>query len=263
MTATKNPRNVLVLGASSPGGVGWAAAQRFARHGARVAVSSRRRETLERLASSIGGLAVPCDVSDEAQVLALTRTLKERFGHLDAILNAVGLVAPGTLASAGLADLKEAMSVEYFGLFLVLKHVGTIVADGGAIVTVSSLGSTHYVPGVLPYANAKAAANSLVKYAAVELAPRRIRVNAILPGSIDTPMMDTIRHNAAVMRAVTREVPLERVATADEIAAAAEWLCADDCFMTGCLVPVDGGHHLRRAPFPDEMPASTFDPKSA
>ena len=257
------PRNILVLGASSKGGVGWVTAQRFARRGAKVAVSARRRDTLDQLAGEIGGIPVACDVSDEAQVRALAQTLKDELGHLDAIVNAVGLVAPGTLATAGVADLQHAFCVEYIGLFLVLKHVAPLVADGGAIVNVSSLASTHYVAGMLPYAGAKAAANNLVKYAAVELAPRRIRVNAMIPGTIDTPMLDTIRHNVAVMDAITKEVPLGRVATPEEIAAAAEWLCAAECFMTGCLVPVDGGNHLRRPPFPEDMPASVFDAKSA
>ncbi len=263
MNSKAGQRNILVLGASSPGGVGWVAAKRFAAAGAKVAVSARRPDTLAQLASEIGGLAFPCDIADEAQVLALAKSLKEQLSHVDAVVNAVGKVVSGTIESASIADLREAMEVEYFGLFLALKHLGPIIKDGGAFVTISSLASTHYVPGVLPYANAKAAANSLVKFAAVELAPRRIRVNSILPGSIDTPMMDPIRDNPAVMKMVTREVPLGRVATAGEIAAAAEWLCADECFMTGCLLPVDGGNHLRRAPFPDEMPASVFDSKSA
>ena len=250
---------VVVLGASSEGGVGWVTAQRFAKRGAKVVVAARRIEALQQLAKETGGVAVVCDVADETQVIALANTLREQFGSVHAIVNAVGKVVTGTIATTEAAQLLEAMSVEYLGNFFVFKHLVPVVADGGAIVMISSLASTHYVPGVLPYANAKAAANHLVKYAAVEFAPRGIRINGILPGSIDTPMMDSIRDNKAVMRAVLKEIPLGRVATAGEIAAAAEWLCDDECFMTGTLLHVDGGNHLRRAPFADEISTSAFE----
>ena len=250
---------VLVLGASSEGGVGWVAAKRFAGHGAKVVVAARRMDTLQKLAASIDGVAIACDISDEAQVKSLAVALRRDFGQIHAVVNSVGRVVTGTIDSAEVVDLLQAMNVEYLGNFFMFKHLAPVVADDGAFVVISSLASTHYVPGVLPYANAKAAANNLVKYAAVELAPRRIRVNAILPGSIDTPMMDPIRNNRAVMNAIKKETPFGRVATANEIAAAAEWLCDEDCFMTGTLLPVDGGNHLRRAPFPDEMSASSFD----
>jgi NAD(P)-dependent dehydrogenase (short-subunit alcohol dehydrogenase family) len=259
MTKDRVKKVVLVLGASSEGGVGWVTAKRFAERGAKVVVSARRLDSLTRLAADIGGVALTCDVSDEAQVLALAKTLDKDFGHVHAVINAVGRVVTGTIETAEASHLLEAMSVEYIGNFFLFKHLAPVVVEGGAFVVISSLASTHYVSGVLPYANAKAAANNLVKYAAIELAPRRIRVNAILPGSIDTPMLDAIRHNKPVMDAIAREIPFGRPATANEIAAAAEWLCADDCFMTGTLIPVDGGNHLRRAPFPDEMPATSFD----
>lgn len=92
---------------------------------------------------------------------------------------------------------------------------------------------------------------------ALERLADEICVNAILPGSIDTPMMDSIRDNAVVMRVIAKEIAFGRPATANEITAAAEWLCAEDCFMTGVLMSVDGGNHLRRAPFADEMSTST------
>lgn len=250
---------VLVLGASSEGGVGWVTAQRFAERGATVVVAARRVDALQHLASEIGGVAMACDVSDEAQVIALAKRLGREFGQIHSIVNAVGSVVTGTIETAEAAQLMEAMSVEYLGNFFIFKHLAPVVAQNGAIVVITSFATTHYVPGVLPYAMAKAAANTLVKYAAVELAPRRIRVNALLPSGIDTPMMDAIRDNQPVMQAIAREVPFGRPAKASEIAAAAEWLCADECFMTGTLMPVDGGHHLRRAPFPDEMPATSFE----
>src|SRR4029453_4291934 len=157
------------------------------------------------------------------------------------------------------AALLETAGVEYFGNSFLLRYLPSLMRDGGAIVVISSIAATHVVPGVAAYAAGKAAANTLVRYAAVELAPRRIRVNAVLPASVGTPMNASFRDNEAVMNIIRKEVPLGRTATADDIAAATQWLCQDDCFATGALVPVDGGNHLRRAPFPDEMPTSTYD----
>ena len=259
MAGNSNKRVVLVLGASSNGGVGCVTARRFAGKGATVAVSARRLESLQALAKEIDGIAVACDIADEQQVKQLASEMKTRFGKIDVIVNAIGHVVSGTPDTTQASHLHEAMATEYFGNFHLFKHLGPLVAEGGAIVVISSLASTHYVPGVLPYANAKAAANNLVKYAAVELAPRRIRVNAIVASLIDTPMIDAIRDNTAIMNTIAKEISLGRGAKASEIAAAAEWLCDPECFMTGALVPVDGGNHLRRAPFPDEMPATTFD----
>ena len=250
---------VLVLGASSEGGVGWTAAQRFATRGARVVVVGRRIEPLNKLATAIGGMALACDVANEDAVVKLADELRARKVQLRAVVNAVGQVVSGTLETADIAQMHAAMATECYGNFFLFKHIAPLVMDGGAMVSISSLAATHYVPGVLPYAIAKAAGDHLVKYAAVELAPRKIRVNAILPSLIDTPMIDGIRNNAAVMKTIAKEIPLSRAAKASEIAAAAQWLCDPECFITGALIPVDGGNHLRRAPFPDEMPSDTFD----
>lgn len=255
---TLNDKTALILGASSEGGVGWATALRFAREGARVIVAARSLDRLGKLATDISGTALRCDIADESSVMALGQEIANRFGGLDLIVNAAGHPVPGVIASIDTAGLQDTTAVEFYGTWFLLKHLAPVIKDGGAIVSISSLSSTHVVPGFIAYAAAKAASNTLVRYAAIELAPRRIRINAILPGLIDTPMNDSFRHNEAIMRVMLKEVPLGRMAAADEIASAAQWLCQDDCFATGTLMTVDGGNHLRRAPFPDELPTATF-----
>ena len=249
-------KTALIIGASSEGGVGWATAQRFAAEGARVMVAARRIEPLRKLARMIDGTAITCDLGDEESVTTLAR---DGLGAgIDLLVNAAGKPVPGVISSVDTAGVQEASEVEFLGTWRLLKHLAPRVRDGGSIVAVSSLSSTHVVPGFVAYAAAKAAANTLVRYAAVEFAPRRIRVNAILPGLIDTPMNDSFRHNEAMMRVMLKEVPLGRMASAAEIASAALWLCQDDCFATGIMLTVDGGNHLRRAPFPDELPVTAF-----
>ncbi len=147
MTNTSAADNVLVLGASSNGGVGCVTARRFAARGARVVASGRRAEPLAALAVEIDGVAIACDVTDAQHVIELARQIKARIGRLRAIVNAVGHVVSGTIESSDDTDLHEAMATEFFGNFHVLKHLGPLVADGGAIVVISSLATTHYVPG--------------------------------------------------------------------------------------------------------------------
>lgn len=256
--STLQGKTALIIGSSSEGGVGWTTAMRFASQGAKVLVAARRTEPLAKLAEITGGQALRCDIADEASVIALAQDIQAQHGGIDLIVNAAGHPVTGIIASIDTASLQDTTSVEFYGTWFLLKHLAPALRDGGAIVMISSLSATHVVPGFVAYAAAKAAANTLVRYAAVELAPRRIRVNAILPGLIDTPMNDSFRHNEAVMRVMLKEVPLGRMAAADEIASAAQWLCQDDCFSTGVLLTVDGGNHLRRAPFPDELPTATF-----
>ncbi|MET0986643.1 MAG: SDR family oxidoreductase [Steroidobacteraceae bacterium] len=258
MTTFKN-KTALIVGASSEGGVGWATAKRFAAQGAKVAVAARRKEALDELAKQIGGVAFHCDVSNEASVVAMADQARAALGQFDLLVNCAGRPVPGLISQVGTAGLLETAGVEFFGNWFLLRYLPPLMRDGGAIVVISSIASTHVVPGVAAYAAGKAAANTLVRYAAVELAPRRIRVNAVVPASVDTPMNASFRDNEAVMKIIRKEVPLGRTATADDIAAATQWLCQDDCFATGALIPVDGGNHLRRAPFPDEMPTSTYD----
>lgn len=258
MTTFRN-KTALVIGASSEGGIGWATAERFAAQGAKVAVAARRIESLTRLAAKIDGKAFACDITKEDSVSALAASVKSAIGEIDLVVNCAGHPVPGLISQVGAEGLLETTQVEFFGTWFVLRHLPPVMRDGGAMVVISSLASTHVVPGVAAYAAGKAAANTLVRYAAVEFAPRRIRVNAILPGSVDTPMNDIFRDNEAVMSIIRKEIPLGRIAAADEIAAATQWLCQDECFATGVLMPVDGGNHLRRAPFPDEMPTSVFD----
>jgi NAD(P)-dependent dehydrogenase (short-subunit alcohol dehydrogenase family) len=126
------------------------------------------------------------------------------------------------------------------------------MAEGGAVTLLSSMSSTHVFPGLAPYGVAKAALNALVRYAAVEFAPSGIRVNGIVPGIIDTPMSERLLSEARAH--LTKEIPLGRPVQPEELAAMCLFLTLDAPSVTGALIPIDGGNHLRRSVFPDEMP---------
>jgi NAD(P)-dependent dehydrogenase (short-subunit alcohol dehydrogenase family) len=249
----------VVLGASAEGGSGWAIARRLADEGARVAVASRNLPELERLAKLIDGIAIRCDAGNPADLKSLADRAKEALGPIDVAIDAAGWPMPGGVADITPEKATQAIAVNFFGPLFFTQHCTRVMRDGGAIAIISSFASTHICPGQMAYACAKAAANQMVRYAAIEYAPRKIRINAVIPALIESKMSAPFRALPGVMEAVLKEVPLNRGATPEDMAAACLWLSSEECFATGVLLPVDGGNHLRRSSFPDEFPANVWD----
>ncbi|MET0657548.1 MAG: SDR family oxidoreductase [Steroidobacteraceae bacterium] len=252
-------KNAIVVGASAEGGSGWATAERLAREGARVVVAARNLESLQRLADRIDGHAVRCDASKPDDIAALAQQSAKLLGRIDVAIYAAGWPKAGTIASTTPDDLMEALGVNFMGPFCFVRSIAEVMNDGGAISVISSLASTNVVPGQVAYACAKAATNLMVRYAAVELAPRRIRANVVVPSLIASPMSEPFRAMPGVVDTIMKEVPLKRAATAQDVAAACLWLASDECFATGSLLPVDGGHNLRRAPYPEDFPKGAYE----
>jgi NAD(P)-dependent dehydrogenase (short-subunit alcohol dehydrogenase family) len=246
-------KTAVVLGASAEGGTGWAVAEAFAAAGARVVVGARNIGPLLRLAERISGKAVQCDAGDESQVAALAEIAAEAYGPIDIGVNAAGLPVLARLSDANLEQLQSAIQVNYFGQVFFLKHLPRVMRDGGSLVAISSISSTDINGHFFPYACAKAAANCLVRYAAVELAVRGIRVNAILPGPIRSDMAKEVFAMPGVEAALKREFPLGRVCEPSDIANACLWL-AGPAFITGECLQINGGMHLTRFPYADEVP---------
>jgi NAD(P)-dependent dehydrogenase (short-subunit alcohol dehydrogenase family) len=246
----------LVFGASAEGGSGWTIAETLAREGAKVIVSARSIDGVRRLADRIGGFAMRCDVADEDQVSLVAKAAASRHGQIDMVINAAGQPFASTVLESSAADLLRATAINYFGPFFVIKHCAPLVREGGAISIITSLAGTNVVDGQIIYGCAKAATNMLVKYAALELGPRQIRVNAIVPGMIVSPMVrDMFADAPDVLEVYLKEIPLHRGASPQEIANAAIWLASKECFANGALFHVDGGNHLTRQPLLTELPA--------
>jgi NAD(P)-dependent dehydrogenase (short-subunit alcohol dehydrogenase family) len=242
----------LVTGAAS--GIGRATALVFADEGARIVLAdvdeTRGRETV-RLAGDRGAeaLFIECDVSDSAQVEALVEGCVERLGRLDCAFNNAGISGE----SARLGDCDEeawnrVLAVNLTGVFLCMKsELRQMVAQGGgAIVNAASLVGVMGYPNLGAYNAAKHGVVGLTRTAALEYASSGIRVNAVCPGWIETPMvMDRGPHPAsipAVYDALARLMPLARLGKPEEVAAAVAWLCSDAAsFVTGHPLLVDGG----------------------
>lgn len=244
----------IVTGATS--GIGRAIAVRFAAEGARIVVGARRSRLLDELVEEIesaGGVAIALagDVSDETYARALVDTAVDCFGRLDiAVNNAASLGPMGETAQIAREAWDETLAVNLTGAFLAAKHqVPVMLARGtGSLIFVSSfVGYTAGMPGVAAYAASKAGLIGFMKALAVELGPRGIRVNALLPGGTDTPMADAMISTDEMKAFVRNMHALKRIATPSEQANAALFLASDAAsFVTGSAMLVDGGVSINR-----------------
>ncbi|WP_156681267.1 SDR family NAD(P)-dependent oxidoreductase [Sphingomonas profundi] len=252
----------VVLGASAEEGTGWAIAERFAREGAHVLVGARRQAPLHVLAERIGGTAQRCDLASEDDIAALAAKALEAYGRLDIAVNAAGVPMGGTIANTPHAEIVRSTEVNYYGNIFFVKHMAAAMAQGGSIVLFSSMAATHPLEHVFGYACAKAAADCLVRYAAIEYGARGIKVNSILPGAIRSEMSSALWAVEGMEASWAGEVPLARIGGTADFADAALWL-AGPSFVTGLNLHVSGGNQLTRFPTTGERPAlAGVDPTS-
>jgi NAD(P)-dependent dehydrogenase (short-subunit alcohol dehydrogenase family) len=235
----------LITGASS--GIGEATAQAFVREGAQLALLARNPDPLERLAASLGEgtMAISADVADPAAVASAVQQTIERFGQLDAVVNSAGVARPLALADLDPIAWGETIDINLSGSFYVAREAGLRMRDngGGSIVNLASELSVLGMPMYVAYCASKAGVIGLTKALAAELAPH-VRVNAVLPGPVDTPMLDAefkcFPDPHAAHDSTLERVPLHRLASAEEVAEAVLYLI-DATYATGTTLELDGG----------------------
>jgi NAD(P)-dependent dehydrogenase (short-subunit alcohol dehydrogenase family) len=241
-------RVALVTGAGS--GIGRASAIAFAAAGARVAVvdvNAARGEATTGAIAKAGGiaLAVTCDVRHEMSVAGMVAEIVDTWGRLDFAHNNAGISpATGDTVACSKADWDAILAVNLTGVWLCMHHEipAMLAGGGGAIVNTSSGVGLKAFPGQPAYVASKHGVVGLTKAAALEFATRGVRVNAICPGTVLTPLVEQklgILYEKDFMRQAN---PMKRFGEPEEIAAAAVWLCSDQAsFVTGVALPVDGG----------------------
>ncbi|RZI40674.1 SDR family oxidoreductase [Herbaspirillum sp. HC18] len=240
---------VLVTGAA--GGIGRAAALAFAREGARVAVAdvdvNGGEETVALIAQA-GGEAffIKADISQSAQVEAMIGGVVERYGRLDCAFNNAGIeIEHLPLAESDESTFDRIMSVNVKGVWLCMKHEirQMLKQGGGAIVNTASVAGLVGAPLQPIYAASKHAVVGLTKTAAAEYGRAGIRINAVCPGIIRTPMLErALEREPRREKGIVKVHPIGRLGEAEEIANAALWLCSDSAsFVTGHQLAVDGG----------------------
>lgn len=245
---------VIVTGASS--GIGRSAALLLAKSGARLILGARGSEGLNDISKEIadkGGTAAMLagDVKEEAYAKALVSLAVNIHGRLDGSFNCAGIAdRMGPTTNLSLEDWNETIATNLTGAFLGSKHQIAAMLEGGSgsvVLCSGVVGNAYGFPGAAAYAASKAGIVGLTKALASEFGPKGVRVNAILPGSVDTPSYRRFAQSAESQQFMADLHALKRIATSEEIAESALFLLSDSAsFMTGASVVVDGGTSITR-----------------
>ncbi|TVQ44551.1 MAG: SDR family oxidoreductase [Saprospirales bacterium] len=247
MEKTFEGKVALVTGGSF--GIGRATAIAFAKKGARVVVSDiiEDNETLETIKKEGGeGIFVKCDVGSITDVEALMKKIKDHYGRLDYAFNNAGIEGVPAEIQDGLEeDWDRTINVNLKGVWSCMKYQIPIMLEqgGGSIVNCASIAGLVGFPNLAPYVASKHAVVGITKTAALETAQKGIRVNAVCPGVIKTPMIDrfTGKQKEAEQAFIAKK-PMGRMGEPEEVATAVLWLCSDEAsFVTGQALAVDGG----------------------
>jgi NAD(P)-dependent dehydrogenase (short-subunit alcohol dehydrogenase family) len=235
-------RIAAVTGGAS--GIGLAIAERLGDEGARIAILDISDTT--STAAATKGFGVEVDVSDPTQMEAALLAVVEHYGRLDILVNNAGIDGPtAPTAEYPVRDYARVIDVNLTGVFNGMRFgIPHLIAHGGgSIVNVASGAAVKAIPGLSPYCASKAGIVALSRTAAVEYAPHGVRINTILPGAIETPLLaQVMAHSPDVIGVMAAQHPIGRIGTPNEVAAAVAYLASDDAsFVTGVTLPVDGG----------------------
>jgi NAD(P)-dependent dehydrogenase (short-subunit alcohol dehydrogenase family) len=249
MTSDFDGKVTLVTGASL--GMGRATAQAFAESGAALVLADRNEAALRAATDELkfAGhkvLGVVCDVADEDQVAAMVEQAVSAFGRLDAAFNNAGVQSPALeIAEVGNAEYERVMAINLRGVWNCMKHELRRMREqgSGAIVNNSSIGGLIGLPGRAAYHASKHGVIGLTKSAALEYAAKGIRINAVCPGTIETPMVaEMLAKEPDAMEEILKQQPIGRLGRPEEIASAVLWLCSPEAsFVIGHALAVDGG----------------------
>ena len=233
---------VIVTGAAS--GIGLATAMRFGREGSRVVIADLDLAKANAAAEQVktngapDALGVACNVADDGQVKAAVNAAVDKFTRLDVVVNNAGVMTFKPLAEHTTDDWLNVLHVDLIGAFYFIREAFSVMKHGGAVVNVSSIHAIETTPNVASYAAAKAALVSLTRSAAIEGKPLGIRVNAVLPGAVDTPML----WENPNIKAGLETINTQDVGRPEDIAAVIADLASDDAaFVQGAALRVDGG----------------------
>jgi meso-butanediol dehydrogenase/(S,S)-butanediol dehydrogenase/diacetyl reductase len=233
---------VIITGGAS--GIGLSIAKRLASEGARIVLADINQAALDAAVPQVQQAGSPgvwpsmCNVADENQVIATVQGALAQFGRLDVIVNNAGLMQFKALEQLTGDDWLRILNVDLLGAFYFTKQAFLHMKPGGNVVNVASIHAIETEPLVAPYAAAKAAVLSLTRSSAIEGKPKGLRINAVLPGAIDTPML---WDNPNVKSGVEKINPAD-VGKPEDVAATIAYLASDDAaFVQGAEIRVDGG----------------------
>lgn len=249
-------KKAVILGASSKDNMGQYIARRFMAEGATVLVSGRKEDVLKEFADETGCAWAPCDLTKEADVVALGDAAAEKLGGIDIAINATGWGLLKPYLETTREELDRITALQFIGPFQFFQTMIRHMPNGGSLIQISSATAKIMLDNHAAYMGTKAGTDHVIRCIANEFGKQGIRANSISPGLTDTPMNAEAKEVPGLFDAFLASYPLGRIGTSDDIAAAAVWLCSDECFMTGENLQVNGGLTLRRNPSQDEINAS-------
>ncbi|MCW2242449.1 SDR family oxidoreductase [Azospirillum canadense] len=240
--------NKVVVITGGNGGIGLAAAQEFAREGAKVVVTGRNPSSLAEAEKVLGpdALVVPTDVTKSADLDDLFQTVRDRHGRIDVLFANAGTAKLAPVEGTSEAMFDEIINTNFRGAYFTVQKALPLLSEGGAIVFTTSWFVQAGVAGTSVVSASKAALRNFARTLASELLPRKIRVNAISPGVVETPLFGKLGLSEASVQELgqhlMQRIPAKRFGTPEEIAKAVTFLASDDAsYITGVELAVDGG----------------------
>lgn len=229
-------------------GIGQATAAELAQLGAKVVISGRDEVALEQTAHEIGNntFAVRADVTKGEEVANLFEQTQNTFGKVDILFVNAGVIVIKPMSDISEDDFDRVMDINFKGAYMTLQKALPYLNDGASIILNTSINAVIGMPGTTVYAASKAALSSLIRTLSAELLERRIRVNAVSPGPVETPIFGTLGMNETQTRAMAAgildQVPIKRFGQPGEIAKVVAFLASDDAsFILGTEITTDGG----------------------
>ena len=226
-------------------GIGRGMAEGLYRHGATVVLTGRTLSVLEEAAAAMGDRAygIACDVSKEAEVLALRDAVVARSGKIDVLVNNAG-VNPifKTIERTSLEEWQNIIDVNLTGIFLCCKYLGGAIGEGGSVIDVSSVAGHAGLPRSVPYCGSKGGVEMMTKALALDWAKKGVRVNTLAPGWVDTDLTHGLLEHDVHGKRLLDRTPLGRFARPIDMAGGVVFLASDaSAFMTGQSLVIDGG----------------------
>ncbi|MDV3132184.1 SDR family NAD(P)-dependent oxidoreductase [Mycobacterium sp. 29Ha] len=240
-----NGRVAVVIGGAS--GIGWATAQALAVDGCRVTIADLNADGARERAGELGEhhTAAQVNVTDEASV----ERLFDETGPVDVVVNCAGFGSLGLITDLSVDEFRGVVDVCLNGSFIVAKYAGLKLREGGSLVSISSLNGRQPAVGMSAYCSAKAGLSMLTQVAALEWGPRGIRVNAVAPGFVDTPLTAGSSLIPGLVEDYTENTALGRAGRPEDIANAVVFLCSpQNSWLTGEVLDLNGGAHLKKYP---------------
>ena len=240
-------KKAVITGGNS--GIGFATAKKFSELGAQVMITGRAADKVSCAAESLSVIGAVADVQDLSQIDNLVDQVKREFGTIDILFVNAGIFAPAPIGQISEEMFDQQMGINFKGAIFTIEKLLPVLNEGASIINLSSINAYTGMPMTAVYAASKAALNAYTRTAATELAPRKIRVNAVNPGPTETPIFGKTGMSQEELggfaQALQANIPLKRFAQPDEIASLVSYLASDDAaFVTGAEFNIDGGANI-------------------